>query len=46
VVEGHGALEDVAVFGVVCDGGIGARDFEVVAEFGQEERVVGSLGGG
>jgi hypothetical protein len=46
VAEGYGTLEDVAIFAIVGDGGVGSRDFQVVAEFGQEERVVGPLGSG
>ena len=39
---GDGALEDVTVFRVVRSGGFRVRDVEdVVAEFREEERVVG-----
>jgi hypothetical protein len=44
VTEGNGTLEDVVVLGIVGDGGVRARDFQVVAEFGEEESVVGALG--
>jgi len=30
----------------IAGGGIGARDFEQVGEFGEEELVVGAFGGG
>ena len=46
VTEGYGALEDVVILGGVGDGRVGARDFQVVAEFGEEECVVGPFGGG
>ena len=41
---GEGAVDDVGVVLVVFDGGIGAVDTEEVAELGEEERVVGTLG--
>lgn len=42
---GDGALEDVAVFGIVGTGGFGVRDVEdVVAEFREEEGIVGFFG--
>jgi hypothetical protein len=40
VTERHGALEDVVVLAGVRDGRVGPRDFQVVAEFGEEEYVV------
>ena len=46
VTEGYGALEDVVILAGVGDGRVGARDFQVVAEFGEEESVVGTFGGG
>jgi hypothetical protein len=47
LVEGalKGAVEDVEVFRGIGGGGIGARDFEDVAEFGEEHLVVRALGG-
>lgn len=40
-----GAFENVIVLGVVGDSGVGARHFEEVAEFGEEEGVIGSFSG-
>jgi hypothetical protein len=45
MVEGDGALKDVGVGLGGWAGGIGAADTEEVAEFGEEENVVGALGG-
>ena len=42
--QGDAALEDVGVVGVVGLGGIGLRDAEQVAELGEKERVVRTLG--
>ena len=49
VVEADGALEDVSVLPIILEdgvvgGGVGGRDFEEGAEFGEEELVVGTLG--
>ena len=46
VTERYGALEDVVILAGVRDGRVGPRDFQVVAEFGEEERVVRPFGGG
>ena len=43
VVERDGAFEDVGVFGGIGAGGIGVREGEEVAEFGEEEIFVGTL---
>lgn len=45
MAEGDGPLEDVVVAGIVGNGGVGAGDFEEVAKLGEEERIVGALGG-
>lgn len=45
VVEGDGFFEDVGVAVVFSAGGIGAGNVEEVAELGEEELVVGALGG-
>ncbi|HEV7402340.1 MAG TPA: hypothetical protein VGO11_05415 [Chthoniobacteraceae bacterium] len=45
VMKGDAALEDVGVGGIVGVRGIGLRDAEQRAEFGEEEGVVGALGG-
>jgi hypothetical protein len=45
VVELDGAFEDVGVEGVVWDGGVGTGKGEEVAEFGEEELVVGAFSG-
>jgi hypothetical protein len=45
MMEGDGALEDVGVIGGVVGGGVGAGNAEEVAEFREEEGVVGALGG-
>ncbi len=42
--DGDGAVEDVVVFGVVGGGGVGMGELEEVAEFGEEELVVGAFG--
>ena len=44
VAEGDGPLEDVGVVPIVGLGRFGARDPEEVAQFGEEELVVGALG--
>ena len=41
--RGHGALEDIVVALVAGGGGVGLRQAEHVAEFGQEQRVVRAL---
>jgi hypothetical protein len=46
VAESDGAFEDVLVVAFFGDGGIGAGDVEEIAEFGEEELVVGAFGGG
>ena len=46
VAEGDWALKDVIVLGDVLGGWIWTRDFEQVAQFGEEEDVVGAFGGG
>jgi hypothetical protein len=43
VVEADGAFEDVFVVGVVGAGGVGERDVEDGAQFGEEELIVGAL---
>ena len=45
VAERNGTFEDVVIPIAVGDSGVGTRDFQVVAEFGEEEGVVGPLGG-
>ena len=45
VVEDDAALEDVGVVRVVRPGGIGPRHVQDVAQLGEEELVVGALGG-
>lgn len=45
VDAGDGAVEDVVVAFGIGGGGVGARDAEDVAEFGEEHLVVGALGG-
>jgi hypothetical protein len=45
LVERNGALEDVGVVRGVLARGIGRRDLEDAAKLGEEERVVGPLGG-
>ena len=45
MTEGHGALEDVGVVGVVGACGIGTRDFQHVAKLGEEQLEIGALGG-
>jgi len=44
VSELDGLFKGVAVERVVGLGGIGTREFEVVAEFGEEKLVVGAFG--
>jgi hypothetical protein len=46
VGDGDGALEDVGVFRVVGDGGVGLREVEEGAELLEEGDVVGALGEG
>ncbi|MEX2171218.1 MAG: hypothetical protein WD851_17995 [Pirellulales bacterium] len=46
VVEADATLEDVGVVGVVLDGRLGPRDGEHVAQFREEELVVGAFGPG
>ena len=43
VIEADVAFEDVGVLAVVLHGRIGPRDFDDVAQFGEEELVVGPL---
>ena len=45
MMEGDGALKDVGVGLGVGTGGVGTRDAEQVAKLGEEEDVVGALGG-
>ena len=40
MAEGYGALENVVILSFVRDGRVGALDFQVVAEFREEECVV------
>jgi hypothetical protein len=44
VVEVNGAFKDVGVLRIVGNGGIGTGDAEDVAEFGEEELVIGAFG--
>lgn len=44
VWTGEGAVGDVLVFAILVFGDVGAGDFKEVAEFGEEESVVGALG--
>ena len=44
MADGDLALESVLVFAAGGDGGIGTGDVEEVAEFGEEELVVGAFG--
>lgn len=44
VVEFDGVVEGVAVLLGIVGGGIGAGDFEEVAEFGEEDLIVGAFG--
>ena len=44
VVESDGAFEDVGVAACIRGGGVGPGDVEEVAEFGEEELVVGAFG--
>ena|ERR1700689_838048 len=46
MAEGYLPLEDVLVVPIVADGGIGACDVEIVAQFGKKELVVCSFGCG
>jgi hypothetical protein len=46
VAEGDGALEDVGVAGVVGLARVRTRDVQEIAEFREEELIVGALGGG
>src|SRR5690242_18945308 len=41
---GDGAIEDVVVFGIVGSGGVGEGEVEEVAQFREEELVVGAFG--
>ena len=43
---GNRVFEDVLVAGIVGDGGVRTRDGEEVAEFGEEELIVGAFSGG
>jgi hypothetical protein len=45
VVHGDGALEDVGVVAIVGDGWLGTGDLEEIAEFREEQRLIGPLGG-
>ena len=46
VMNGDGLVKDVGVEVVLGACGIRARDFQEVAEFGEEKCVIGTLGGG
>jgi hypothetical protein len=46
IAEDDGLLEDVGIAVVFGLGGVGTGDFEEVAELGEEDLVVGTLGGG
>jgi len=46
MTECYGTLEDVLIPAVIGDGRVGPRDFQVVAELGEKECVVGAFSSG